>query len=70
MTLESIVSRLQSCRGTGTWQRIAVLAKIDYGTISRIARGKMKNPGIVTCHRLTEAMDVVDSDRQAASEGA
>jgi transcriptional regulator with XRE-family HTH domain len=57
MTLSSIVSRLQACRNSGAWERIAKRADVNYGTISRIVCGRLQNPGVLTCEKIERAMD-------------
>lgn len=62
MTLDTLVSSLNACKKQGKWQRIAERSKVDYGTLSRIARGAMRNPGIATCERIEAAIRDLGAD--------
>jgi len=56
-TLSAIISDLQQVKGTGRWEEIAKACGTDYGTIARIAQGRIKSPGIVLCERISNALD-------------
>jgi transcriptional regulator with XRE-family HTH domain len=56
-TLSAIISDLQRVKGTGRWEEIAKACGTDYGTIARIAQGRIKSPGIVICERISDALD-------------
>lgn len=70
-TLSAIISDLQQVKGTGRWEEIAKACGTDYGTIARIAQGRIKSPGIVLCERISEALDApsipATSHQQAAA---
>lgn len=69
-TLSAIISDLQRVKGTGRWEEIAKACRTDYGTIARIAQGRIKSPGIVLCERISDALDragKADSQRQRAA---
>ena len=56
MTLSEIVSVLRELKGSGAWRRVAVASQVDYFTVSRIARGNIANPGVLTCERIAGAL--------------
>lgn len=56
MTLRDIVAELGRLKGQGAWSRIAKEANVDYFTVARIARGEFKNPGVLTCERIADAI--------------
>jgi hypothetical protein len=56
MKLETIVAELNRLKHKRRWARIAQSSKTDYTTISRIARGVMPNPGVLTCERIADAI--------------
>jgi transcriptional regulator with XRE-family HTH domain len=56
-TLSAIVSGLQAIKGDGLWEELARECRVSYTAISRIARGKMKSPGILACERISAALD-------------
>lgn len=70
-TLSAIISDLQRVKGTGRWEEIAKACGTDYGTIARIAQGRIKSPGIVICERISNALDAApgsaDAQRQQAA---
>ena len=53
---ESVLSALQSCKGNGHWEDIALRAGISQWTLEKIARGNTKNPGIQTIQSIARAM--------------
>lgn len=58
-TLSAIISDLQRVKGTGRWEEIAKSCGTDYGTIARIAQGRIKSPGIVLCERISNALEAL-----------
>ena len=56
MTLAEIVSELKGLKGSGAWRRIAAASEVDYYTVSRIMRGVIPNPGVLTCERIARAI--------------
>jgi hypothetical protein len=61
MRLVDIVASLKALKGKGSWQRIAEISGVDYSTLSRIARGEIPNPGVITCERIDAAIQAIDS---------
>lgn len=58
-TLSAIISDLQRVKGTGRWEEIAKACGTDYGTIARIAQGRIKSPGIVICERISAQLEAL-----------
>jgi hypothetical protein len=69
MTLEAMVAELQRLKGSGCWKRIAERSGSDYTTVARIARGDLKNPGILTCEAIVAAMKAETEPQPAQAEG-
>lgn len=53
--IANIVSALQARKGS--WRQIAVASGVPYSTLSKIARGKIDNPGIGTVNKLLPHLD-------------
>jgi transcriptional regulator with XRE-family HTH domain len=62
MRLVDIVAGLNSLKGQGLWARVAKVSGVDYSTLSRIVRGDIPNPGVVTCERIEAAIAQVKAE--------
>jgi predicted transcriptional regulator len=50
VSLASVVRQLELCKGT--WRQVSVESGVPYETLSKVARGKTKNPRISTVEAL------------------
>ena len=66
MTLQELKDWLALHKGTARWREVAARADVDYGTVSRIARGHMTAPSMPLGERLTAAIRAVEADQQPA----
>lgn len=55
MRHKDLIDLLGRLKGSGAWQQIADEADVDYMTLSRIYRGEIESPGILTCERIADA---------------
>jgi hypothetical protein len=53
------------CSRKGQWREIARAAKVPYDTVSKIARGANKEPGVLKVQRLADHLRQLD-ERTAA----
>lgn len=56
MTLDELIAGLDGLKKTHRWQELAKRSGRDYGTISRIYRGIIKDPGISLFRDLEAAL--------------
>lgn len=66
-THAELVKKLAACRGAGRWDDIARVAGVSYFTLSRIATGRISNPGIKTCEALFDALEATAGPRRRAA---
>ena len=56
MTYQEVMDRLQACRSTGAWEKIARAADMKYDTLAKIARGHTASPSVHNIERIAAAM--------------
>jgi predicted transcriptional regulator len=53
-TLDYVLTELQNKRGK--WPELATKADVSYSWLTKLAQGKIPNPGLVTVDRLAKAL--------------
>ena len=67
MTHKELLAWLDQHKGTDAWRRVAANAGVNYGTVARIARGKMENPSLPLAEKIVAGIRQVESEAGAAA---
>lgn len=67
-TLDDVVCRLGAWKGH--WRSIAIGADVPYDTVTKIAQGKTKNPGIQTVSKLQAHLRTIGDPPKLSQDAA
>lgn len=64
--IDTLVTRLATHRGR--WPVLAEVSGVPISTLRKIAQGVIKNPGVGTFERLSQALDSLADDAEREAE--